>query len=104
MITSFGVCKAWPGQEDELGRRMESLIAPTAHEDGCLRYDLYRSVSDPSVWVFSEAWRSEADLDAHVASAHFQSFIETAKEVLADVSSYHTRLVRRSEEFKGDAS
>jgi quinol monooxygenase YgiN len=104
VITSFGVCKALPGQEDELGRRMESLIGPTAHEVGCLRYDLYRSASDPAVWIFSEVWRSEADLDAHVASAHFQSFIETADEVLADVSSYHTRLVRRSEEFNGGAS
>ena len=104
MITSFGVCKALLGKEDELGRRMESLIAPTAREEGCLRYDLYRSVRDPGVWVFSEAWRSEDDLNAHVASAHFRSFIETADEVLAHVSSNNTRLVRRSEEFKGDAS
>jgi quinol monooxygenase YgiN len=97
-ITSFGVCRAVPGQEEELGRRMEALIAPTANETGCRRYDLYRSISDPGVWVFFEEWESQADLDAHVASAHFQSFLDSAHEVLAEVSSHHTRLVRCSGE------
>jgi quinol monooxygenase YgiN len=97
-ITSFGVCHAVPGQEDELGRRMEALIAPTASEAGCLRYDLYRSDANPNVWIFFEEWETVDDLDAHVASAHFRSFLETAHEVLAEVSSYHIRLVRRSHE------
>jgi quinol monooxygenase YgiN len=97
-ITSFGVCHAVQGQEDELGRRMEALIAPTASKAGCLRYDLYRSVANPNVWIFFEEWESEAALKAHVASAHLKSFLETADEVLAEASSYHTRLVRRSHE------
>jgi quinol monooxygenase YgiN len=103
-ITSFSICHAVPGQEDELGRRMEALIAPTASERGCLRYDLYRSYADPDVWIFFEQWESEAALEAHVASAHLQSFLETAHEVLATASSYHTRLVRRSHESTRRAS
>jgi quinol monooxygenase YgiN len=77
---------------------MEALIAPTAKEAGCRRYDLYRSTSDPAVWVFFEEWESQADLDAHVASAHLRSFLDSAHEVLAEASSHHTRLVRRSAE------
>lgn len=99
-ITSFGMCHAVPGQEDELGRRMEALIDSTASEAGCLRYDLYRSGGNPDVWIFFEVWESEAHLYAHIASAHFRSFLETAHEVLAEVSSYHARLVRRSHESR----
>jgi len=82
MITALGICRAKRGQEEELGRRMKLLVAPTSHEPGCARYDLYRSEGDPAVWVFFEVWQSIAAFDAHVESAHFQAFLAKKDEVL----------------------
>jgi len=88
MVTAVAVARAKPGQEDELGRRMMALVAPTLAEAGCINYDLHRSNTDPAVWMFYENWRSQADLDAHMQSRHFKDFFSRAGEVLAHVDAY----------------
>jgi len=97
MITAVGICRASPGQEEELGRRMSALVAPTSEEPGCLRYDLYRSDTDPSLWVLLEAWQSQAHLDAHVETLHFRAFLARKDEVMLGVpDNYRLSLVLRS--------
>jgi quinol monooxygenase YgiN len=97
MITAVGICRAKKGQEEELGRRMKQLVAPTSTEAGCVRYDLYRSETDPAIWVFFEQWQSVAALDAHVQSAHFQAFLAAKDDVLEGVpDNYRLSLVMPS--------
>ena len=93
MVTAVAIARAKPGQEDELGRRMMSLIAPTLVEPGCINYDLHRSNTDSAVWIFYENWRSEADLNAHMKSQHFKDFFEHADEVLANVDAYQLSMM-----------
>lgn len=81
-MSALGLARARPGQEAELGRRLAALVAPTRAEPGCLAYDLYRSETDPAVWVLIEAWRTPADLEEHVRSSHFQAFLAAADQVL----------------------
>jgi quinol monooxygenase YgiN len=38
--------------------------------------------------MFYENWRTQADLDAHMKSAHFASFFAKADEVMANVDAY----------------
>jgi quinol monooxygenase YgiN len=83
-LAAIGIVRAKPGQDQELGRRMSSLIAPTRAEPGCLAYELFQSTEDPAVWVFIERWRSVADLDAHVHANHMTTFLARSREVLAD--------------------
>jgi quinol monooxygenase YgiN len=98
MITAIGICRARPGQEEELGRRLRELVAPTSTEEGCLRYDLYRSDIDRSLWVLLEAWRSQADLDAHVETPHLRAFLARNDEVmLGKPDNYRLSLVLRSD-------
>jgi quinol monooxygenase YgiN len=82
IVTAVAYGRAKPGQEEELGRRMLDLIAPTIVEPGCINYDLYRSNADPALWMFIENWRSQEDLDAHMQSEHFQRFFATKDDVL----------------------
>jgi quinol monooxygenase YgiN len=96
MVTAVAIAKAKPGQEDELGRRMADLIAPTLAEPGCINYDLHRSNSDPGTWMFYENWRTQADLDAHMKTAHFTAFFAKADEVLAHVDAYQLTLVEHA--------
>ena len=94
MVTAVAIAKAKPGQEDELGRRMAALVAPTLAEPGCINYDLHRSNGDPGTWMFYENWRAQADLKAHMRSAHFTRFFATADEVLARVDAYQLTLIQ----------
>ena len=88
MVTVVAIARAKPGQEDELGRRLMVLVAPTLAEPGCINYDLHRSNTDKAVWMFYENWRSQADLDAHMQTQHYKDFFSRAEDVLASVNAY----------------
>jgi quinol monooxygenase YgiN len=99
VVTAIGVVRAKPGQEQELGLRMASLLAPTRAEPGCLAYDLFQSTEEPGVWVLIERWRSIADLEAHVRANHMTAFLARGGEVLeGQPNSFRLRPVSRSEE------
>ena len=90
-LTLLAVLTAIPGQEDELGRRLGALVAPSRAEEGCLNYDLHRSNDDSAVWMLYENWRSRADLDEHLRKPYLVSFLADQREVLAreiDISQY----------------
>lgn len=82
-LTLVAFIKAKPGQEDELGRRLSLLVAPTRSEEGCINYDLHRSNDDPSLWMLYENWRFKADLDAHFEQPYLREFLAHKEEVLA---------------------
>ncbi len=42
-----------------------------ANEDGCVLYELFKSKSDPSVYVFMEKYANQAALDAHGKTDYF---------------------------------
>ncbi|MDD5558580.1 putative quinol monooxygenase [Candidatus Methylomirabilis sp.] len=63
---------ARPGKEDELRALLQGLIEPTRREPGCVTYELLQNKTDPADFTFVEEWRSEADLDAHLQSAHLR--------------------------------
>ncbi len=63
---------ARPGKIEELGALLRGLIEPTRKEPGCVTYELLQNKTDPTDFTFVEEWRSEADLDAHLQSAHLR--------------------------------
>ena len=62
------------GKEDEMESVLRDLIEPTRKEQGCIRYDLLRSLKGDLYFefVFVEEWASEETLDAHGRSEHLQ--------------------------------
>ena len=61
---------AKPGQEAALRAVLEGFVAPTRQEDGCLRYDLFVDLDDPTRFTFIEEWSSREALTRHGQSAH----------------------------------
>ena len=49
---------------------LNSYIAPTRLEEGCLRYDLFVDVEDATKFTFIEEWTSAEALFKHSQSAH----------------------------------
>lgn len=59
------------GQEIFLEAELRALIGPTRKEDGCLRYDLYRSAEGPAAYLLYEIWESRDHHTAHTKTDHF---------------------------------
>jgi quinol monooxygenase YgiN len=72
-----------PGQADPVASALLDLAGPSRVEPGCLLYDVCRSKADPNDLLVLEEWESQADLDTHMATPHFQAFLERIGGALA---------------------
>ena len=59
------------GQEIFLEAELRALVGPSRKEDGCLRYDLYRSAEGPAAFLLYEIWESREHHAAHTKTDHF---------------------------------
>lgn len=64
-----------PEYRQELVGVFQQLVLASRQEAGNLRYDLHQDIKNPNRMVFFEIWQSQAAVDEHGATAHFQSFL-----------------------------
>ena len=65
-------------------QELSALVGPTLAEEGCINYDLHRSLDHKGHFRFYENWTSKELLDRHLQSAHVQRFIAKADQLLAE--------------------
>src|SRR5882672_12401185 len=70
-VTLIVILRAREGQETLLEAELRALVSPTRKEDGCLRYDLYRSVDTPGSLLLHEVWATREAHTEHTHSHHF---------------------------------
>ncbi|AOW95186.1 antibiotic biosynthesis monooxygenase [Rhodococcus sp. WMMA185] len=80
---------AKPGSEDTVRDGLSSLAAESRNEEGCVSYELFESGSQPGTFVIVEVWASQAAIDAHMKSPHFQSAAGLFGEHLAGAPAIH---------------
>lgn len=68
----------------ELRAELLKLVEPTRKEQGCIEYTLHQDHGDPAVFLFYEKWQSQADLERHMASPHFQAYVAAVEGLVAD--------------------
>ena len=73
---------AKPGFEQKLEALFTSVVAPTLREEGCISYQVNRDLGNPRRFVFTEEWRSQADLDRHLATPHLKMLSEQVPECI----------------------
>jgi quinol monooxygenase YgiN len=91
MVYVFARITARPEAAQRLQQIFAELLAPTRAEPGCLRYEVYRHVSQPGVFQTVEQWRDSAAVDGHMASAHVARAFEQAGPLLGaapDIASF----------------
>jgi quinol monooxygenase YgiN len=59
------------GQEMMLEAELRALVGPTRKEEGCLTYNLFRSVEAPSAFLLHEVWACREDHTRHTNTPHF---------------------------------
>jgi quinol monooxygenase YgiN len=70
-VTLIVLLRAREGQETILEAELRGMVAPTRKEEGCLRYDLHRSVDTPGALLLHEVWESREAHTGHTHSPHF---------------------------------
>ena len=66
--------QAAPGHEQEFGKQLRALVAPSHAEPGCLTYELHFDPENPAKFMFYEKFANQAALDSHMATPHLQQF------------------------------
>lgn len=82
MLTVVAQITAKKGREEEVLNVLKGLIGPTHQEEGCLDYDLHRSLENPAEFVFYENWVSREALDRHSCTPHLKDFAAKADDLL----------------------
>ena len=80
------------GRESQLRALLQGMLAPTRAESGCELYELYESDS----WgrfFFYETWASQAALDQHMATPHFERLKKTGGELVRE--PFEVNIVKR---------
>ena len=62
---------------------LNNMLVPTRAEKGCIAYDLHEVFGDPYQFVLFEIWESEAVLEAHTRTLHYQD-LERAQSLLTE--------------------
>jgi len=70
-VTLAVILRPREGQDMMLEAELRALIAPTRKEEGCLRYDLHRSVEGPGAFLLHEIWETREHHTAHTKTDHF---------------------------------
>jgi quinol monooxygenase YgiN len=76
--------RAKPGCEAEVRDELMALRAPTRGEPGCLGCEMHEMADEPTLFLFHETWRTDADLERHLMAPHVQSWIAKSDALLAE--------------------
>ncbi len=70
-VTLIVILRARDGQETLLEAELRALAGPSRKEEGCLRYDLHRSIDTPGALLLHEVWASREAHAEHTRLPHF---------------------------------
>lgn len=80
VVASF---TAKPGQEQAVEHILRGMTAPSRGEQGCLRYDLYRSDGDATSFTLFEIYTADEAFASHRETPHYLAFRAALKDLLS---------------------
>lgn len=92
IVTVVAIVRVKAGSEAQARSVLQSIVAPTLEEPGCLAYDLHQSLTDAAEFMFYERWESDAALAAHAASSAPHRL--ALREQLADLADGRPSVTR----------
>jgi quinol monooxygenase YgiN len=82
MLHVIAHVKARREHADAVRAVLIGFVAPTRGEAGCVVYDLFQHLDDPTRFTFVEEWTDKAALDMHGRSAHITSGRAALKDLV----------------------
>ena len=68
-----------PEFKEDVLKAIKTVVDATRKEPGCIFYDVFEDVNNPMKFVFIETWKSQAAIDSHNNSAHFNNFVKAVE-------------------------
>ncbi len=70
-VTLIVILRSRDGQETLLEAELRALVGPSRKEEGCLAYNLYRSIDSPGALLLHEVWATREAHAEHTRLPHF---------------------------------
>jgi quinol monooxygenase YgiN len=83
---------AHEGSDNQLKALLQGMLVPTRTESGCELYELYESASRGRFYL-NETWESQAALDRHMVTPHFERLKKTGGELVRE--PFEVNIVRK---------
>ncbi|MCS6926237.1 MAG: antibiotic biosynthesis monooxygenase [Candidatus Binatia bacterium] len=83
MIVIAGTIPIKPERREEAQRLALWMTEETRKEAGCLTYNFYADLADPTTFFIFEEWESEEALQRHFHTDHMKQFQQQAPTLLA---------------------
>jgi quinol monooxygenase YgiN len=80
-ILIAGTMRVPPETLAALKPHMLTMLAASRAEDGCLTYSYGEDVAEPGLVRVFEAWRDQAAIQAHFATAHMAAWRKAGAEL-----------------------
>lgn len=87
-LTIIAHITAKSGKIDLVKAELETLIAVTRAEKGCLQYDLHQNNDNPAHFVFYENWESRELWQIHMNNAHLKAYSEATDGAVEDFTLF----------------
>lgn len=84
ILTVIARIKAKPGMEKRMQQDLLGLLAPTRSETGCINFDLFIDINDPTIFMLYENWESQVALDAHFEQPYVKQVLQAYEVTLAE--------------------
>lgn len=81
-LTLTAVIHVRDGCDEQFLAAASAVLQATRGEPGCVDYRLHRHDERPGTFAFHEVWRTDADLDSHLATPHVQAFLAAIEPLL----------------------
>ena len=75
-LTLIATVKVKPGFEKKFKEVAVQILKPTRAEQGNLSYAFHQSPIDPTEFATVEIWKTQLDIDEHMALPHMKNFFQ----------------------------
>lgn len=75
-LTIVATITVKPEFKEDVLKAVKTVVDATRKESGNIFYDVFEDVKNPLKFVFIETWKSQAAIDSHNQSAHFNDFVK----------------------------
>lgn len=92
-IAITAILKAKTGNEDQLFDAMQRAVHPSQSEQGCVKYQLHKSLDEEGVFVFYEIWQDEESLMKHIESDHYKVYRQQSEQFVESRNVYRLKML-----------
>ena len=78
-LTIVATVTVKPEFGEDVLKAIKTVVDATRKEPGCIFYDVFEDINNSMKFVFIEIWKSQAAIDSHFRSTHFNDFVKAVE-------------------------